>query len=188
MKMKNSSKTIVIQQPTNKKYLVTNKTVLEMKDQNDNRTEGSIKEEPFIVEEQQTSVDQTPQRRVLYFSDGILELDENGNPIEEVKREKRSLKGMVKHRPWNVFDSIDSPVLNSATHLGSNVGRKTMSAIDYIGNMFAGILGITGKLFFKLSSKIIFTKVLFLYKTRNSIPKSQMRTSRTRKRSEETVF
>lgn len=40
--MRNSSKSIVIQQPTNKKYLVE-KTVIEMKDQNDNnQTEGKF--------------------------------------------------------------------------------------------------------------------------------------------------
>lgn len=67
-----------------------------------------------------------------------------GNPIKEVKREKRSLKSVVKHRNWNVFDSIDSPMLNSASNLGSTVGRKTLSAIDYLGNAIISFIGITG--------------------------------------------
>lgn len=102
---------------------------------------GSVKEEPFIVQEQHIQDNQSQKRKTIYCSDGCIELDENGNPIEEKKREKRSV---VKHRNWNVLDSIDSPILNSAANLGSNAGRKTLNAIDYIGNMFASFFGITG--------------------------------------------
>ena len=143
--MKTTSKKLVIHQP-NKKYLLE-KTVFEMKkDQNDNQE--SIKEEPFLV---QTNVaapqEQASGRRVVYCSDGIIELDENGNPVEiEKVREKRSvMSSVVRHKSWNVFDSVDSPFLNSAGNLGSTVGRKTISAIDYLGNMVASLIGITGE-------------------------------------------
>lgn len=142
--MKTTSKKLVIHQP-NKKYLLE-KSVLEMKDQNDNQTEG-IKEEPFLVEQNVAGAPQEQARRVVYCSDGVIELDENGNPVEIAKvREKRSvMSSVVKHRSWNVFDSIDSPILTSAGNLGSAVSRKTISAIDYVGSVFASLIGITGK-------------------------------------------
>lgn len=74
--MKQSTRQIVIQQPTNKKYLVEKTTVLEMKDQNDNQTERHLNGEPFLVERH---CDEEPKRNIVHCSDGILELDENGN-------------------------------------------------------------------------------------------------------------
>lgn len=153
--MKTTSKKLVIHQP-NKKYLLE-KTVLEMKtDQNDNQSE-SIKEEPFLVESKVAGASQA-NRRVVYCSDGVIELDENGNPVEiEKVREKRSVMGsVVRHKSWNVFDSIDSPILNSASNLGSAVSRKTMSAIDYMGNMLASLIGITGKQYDVLQVQLYF--------------------------------
>ena len=140
-----TSKKLVIHQP-NTKYLLE-KTVLEMKDQNANEMEG-IKEEPFLVEPSVAGASQEQaSRRVVHCSDGIIELDENGNPVEiEKVREKRSvMSSVVRHKSWNVFDSIDSPILSSASNLGSTVGRKTISAIDYMGNMLASLIGITGE-------------------------------------------
>lgn len=143
--MKNTSKKLVIHQPTNKKYLLE-KTVLEMKDQNDNQTNDEIKEEPFLIENCERLDTERPvsagQRRILHCSDGAIELDENGNIIEEVKkRNKRDVNSVIKHRIWNPIDSVDSPILNSATNLSSTVGRKTLSAIDYVGNMVASVFG-----------------------------------------------
>lgn len=185
--MKTTSKKLVIHQP-NKKYLLE-KTVLEMKkDQNDNQE--SIKEEPFLVQTDVTAPQEQASRRVVYCSDGIIELDENGNPVEiEKVREKRSvMSSVVRHKNWNVFDSIDSPILNSAGNLGSAVGRKTISAIDYVGNMLASLIGITGELnqvhqepALKLPLKLTHPSSQVL----NTKTKSHRPTSRTKRENDE---
>lgn len=77
--------------------------------------------------------------RIIHCSDGSIEVDENDNCVHVVKVNDKSRPKRLK-----LFQLISSP------HI-SNIGKKTLKTVDFLGENVIKIIGITDP---KYSSEI----------------------------------
>ena len=79
--------------------------------------------------------------RIIHCSDGSIEVDENDNCLKFVKVNDKTV---TRPKRLKLFQLISSP------HI-SNIGKKTLKTVDFLGGNVIKIIGITDP---KYSSEI----------------------------------
>lgn len=71
--------------------------------------------------------------RIIHCSDGSIEVDENDNCVKSVKVNDKT---DTRPKRLKLFQLISSP------HI-SNIGKKTLKTVDFLGENVIKIIGIT---------------------------------------------
>lgn len=86
----------------------------------------------------------TKLTRIIHYSDGSVEVDENGNEINEENRKvKQENKINVLPKRLKLFQLISSPPMDHFVNMSSGFGKKTLKAVDSIGESLISAIGIS---------------------------------------------
>lgn len=85
--------------------------------------------------------------RIIRCCDGYIEVDENDNCLD-VKIDNKKRSDSIQSKRLKLFHLISSPhidhfVPNKLVVLSSNIGKKALKTVDYLGENVIKVLGIT---------------------------------------------
>ena len=77
-------------------------------------------------------MNKSKKQKLIHFSDGTsIEIDANGNCIESVNVDKKSIN--LRPRRLKLFQLISSPPIDHFVAISSQIGKKTLKTVDYLG-------------------------------------------------------